>query len=65
MDNETRLVFQGWLNLSTEQRKELAKAVADYERADLYGRRRMTEDLGRRVKSYLGPLGGRCGCCGR
>jgi hypothetical protein len=64
MNEETRLVFRGLLNLDAYQQQLLIDAFRAYERAseDEKQRIKLQEHV---LKMELGPLNRACPCCGR
>jgi hypothetical protein len=65
MDQKTKVVFLGWLNLSEKQRQDLLGAVRDFERQPSFKKESQLKEHRGAVKHYLGPVGSGCPCCGR
>lgn len=66
MNERTRLVFAGFLKLTTSEKADLINAIKEYyEKSEVEQRaiKTMTESVVR--KAVLGPLSGGCPCCGR
>lgn len=65
MDNETELVFRGFLNLNSSQRAEMIHAINTFQEAASPERERLVREANEVLKVYLGPTGRVCKCCGR
>jgi len=67
MNEKTRTVFNGWLNLTVGERQELEAAVRRFNTSTETERRQLRESTRDSVmKMDTGPLGGGgCVCCGR
>ena len=66
MNDKTRRVFNGWLELSATEREEFAKAVREYNAETFTKQRELRESTQDRVmKMQTGPLAPGCPCCGR
>lgn len=67
MNDKTRLVFHGFLELSSEEQSQLMQAILDYYGAEQAKRAAtFTENSGFVAKRIsLGPLAGACPCCGK
>ena len=65
MTENTRKVFNGWVNLTQDEKNELATLINDYEKATPDEKRRM--QVNRSVKAVeTGPYSTvSCVCCGR
>jgi hypothetical protein len=61
MDNETKLVLKGYLNLKPHQQKEIAEIIKNHS---TYGT--IDEQLRKDSNTIsMGPVGTGCPCCGR
>lgn len=67
MNEKTKTVFNGWLNLSEMERLELDKAVREYRESSNTTRDSIRESVRKSAtRMETGPLGGGgCPCCGR
>jgi hypothetical protein len=66
MNDKTRKVFNGWLNLTIGERQELQAAILRFNTSTDSEQRQLRESVRDSVmKMDTGPLGGRCACCGR
>lgn len=65
MNDKTRRVFHGWLELSAAERDEFEKAIREYNAAYPTKQRELRESADRVIKMQTGPLTGGCPCCGR
>lgn len=66
MNERTRLVFAGFLKLTTSEKADFIKEIREYyDKSEL--EQRVIENLTESVvrKAVLGPLSGGCPCCGR
>lgn len=61
MNDKTKRVFNGWLALSADERRELQANMKEY----LEGTATFQESLRKSTSISLGPVGGGCPCCGR
>jgi hypothetical protein len=66
MSTKSELVIHGFLNLSSNEQKEVLDKIREYERS--------SEETKKSIKSSddatfsrinLGPIGTACSCCGR
>lgn len=66
MNEKTRLVFIGWLELTDPEKENFASAVNDFRRRSSASQR-LTETLYKEFKELivLGPTSTVCPCCGR
>ena len=67
MNDKTKLVFNGWLDLNERERDDFAKAIREYESGPISKRSSLTESTRDSVrKMQTGPHGRTtCACCGR
>ncbi len=65
MNDKTRTVFVGWLELTEAERRDFASEVTSAQQKSGSEQRRLLEEGRTAVKSYLGPVGQSCPCCGR
>jgi hypothetical protein len=69
MNEKTRRVFNGWLNLTPDERREFQDAIRQYNDATEPRRTEIRESIRKRAsdaRMETGPLGGGvCACCGR
>jgi hypothetical protein len=66
MNEKTRRVFNGWLNLTIGERQELEAAIRRYNTSTESEQRQLRESTRSSVmKMDTGPLGTVCSCCGR
>jgi len=67
MNEKTNKVFNGWLGLTTDERREFDKAVRDYNNETESGKTTLRESVGKTAGTRMetGPLGRGCPCCGR
>jgi hypothetical protein len=65
MNEKTKRVFRGWLELSSTEREEFQKAIDEYNRASETRKRELRESYDRVIKMQTGPLSQGCPCCGR
>jgi hypothetical protein len=66
MNNKTTRVFNGWLHLSLDERREFDEALRQYRASTDYQQRNLREATeGIVTKMQTGPLGETCRCCGR
>ena len=63
MNSKTTRVFNGWLELSAAERRELSEEIRRYERSADWQKRSLRENVSTKVST--GPLAGSCPCCGR
>ena len=65
MKGKVRFVFNGWVNLSETEKRELAEAIKEYE--EMSPERKRIKELQESIKGIdLGPLSAiTCSCCGR
>lgn len=65
MKDNVRFVFNGWVNLTASEKRELAEAINEYE--DMSPEKKRIKELQESVKGIdLGPLSTiTCSCCGR
>jgi hypothetical protein len=65
MNNKTKLVFRGFVELTDSERTELIAEISKYQN----GTRDLRESLSKSVRSdttiNFGPAPGNCPCCGR
>jgi hypothetical protein len=64
MNDKTKLVFNGWLALSDDEREEFKKAKKEYKEGSATRQQQLRESV-RVLKMQTGPLSGGCPCCGR
>ena len=66
-NEDVRLVFKGWVNLSERERREVIDLIGEYQRGSDTDQRRLRESANREraVKMEIGPLGNPCPCCGK
>jgi len=66
MNDKTGKVFNGWLGLTSEERRDFQNAIRDFIDATDSRKTEIRESLRKSAtKMETGPLGGRCPCCGR
>jgi len=59
-------VFNGWLGLTAEERREFETAIRDYNNAADSRRVDIRESVRKSAtRMETGPLGSGCPCCGR
>lgn len=65
MNEKTSRVFAGWLVLTSDEQKELQKAVQQYYDSSDFRKKEIRESMrDRATKMETGPLGKGCPCCG-
>lgn len=62
MSERTMRVLQGWLNLSEQERSEVA---AEIERMRRLVERKQLDETAERLRVNAGPVKMPCPCCGR
>ena len=62
MNNKTRVVFRGWVSLSSEEKRDFSSEMQSYDRRTLEGQREVRKSL---TEVNLGPVQQGCPCCGR
>jgi uncharacterized protein Yka (UPF0111/DUF47 family) len=66
MNEKTQRVFNGWVQLSSAERRDFQDAIRDYESASDSRKTEIRESMRKSAtKMQTGPLGGGCPCCGR
>lgn len=66
MDKDVARVFQGFLNLNSEQRKEFIETVNKFQSGTTYSNEQLRESVNASVtKMQTGPYDDTCACCGR
>lgn len=66
MTDKTKLVVEGYLNLSKEEKDEFAKEVNKYNNGNRVSQENFSESIRKSKNSIvLGPTGESCPCCGR
>lgn len=67
MNDKTRFVFRGWLQLSPQERSDLIGAIQEFAAGEPGERtaflRESAEFITKRIS--LGPLSDACTCCGK
>lgn len=66
MNEKTKLVFRGWLELTADEQQQLSHAIRQYNEKLFSEQRALQADLHKSVtRMQTGPLGQTCPCCGR
>ncbi len=67
MNNKTKQVIRGWLNLTEEEKEEFNNILNDYEgKTYTFEKKSFVEEIEKSVVGIvLGPTEGSCPCCGR
>ena len=66
VDNDVALVFNGFLDLSQDQKMKFYGMIKDYQNGTEYTRRVLKESVyGSVTKMQTGPHNDNCPCCGR
>jgi hypothetical protein len=69
MNDKTKKVFLGWLNLTDGERQELEAAIRRFNTSTDSDRRQLREStrdsVGKVITGPLGSSGSGCPCCGR
>ncbi len=66
MTDKTKLVIEGYLNLSREEKEDFVKEINDYINGNHVSQENFSEGVRKSINSIvLGPTGGSCPCCGR
>ena len=65
MNNKTKIVFNGWLQLSQAERQQFQIGVQDFNTGTQEKKVELTESTRGVMKMETGPLGHGCPCCGR
>jgi hypothetical protein len=65
MDKVVAQVLQGWMSLSSAQKREFASFIERYEKSGTISQESLTESVRSATKLHTGPLGDTCRCCGR
>ena len=65
MNEKTRKVIQGYINLSDDERVMFRDIVQDYDRKVGYEKERVAKSIREGAGVVVGPVGQACPCCGR
>lgn len=65
MTKKSEFVFNGWLNLTDSEKKEVLKEIENYIDVSDFSKRLIIEKYKKRADIITGPLGSTCPCCGR
>lgn len=69
MNEKTRIVFNGILDLSPQEQQDLIQAWDDYANRSVVQKQTVVQENRSAaqvaMETYLGPMGNPCPCCGR
>jgi hypothetical protein len=66
MNDKTKIVMNGFLNLSLAEKTELVKNIGEFFQSKDDHKIKLNEDISITVKRVLGPLSQlNCTCCGK
>ncbi len=65
MNERTRIVFNGFLELTQSEQQEFISAVINHSRMTEVEKRLVESETKSMTRVSLGPLGNVCPCCGR
>jgi len=66
MTNNSTIIFNGFLNLTGEEKKEVLQQIENYYKKETPEKRQINEEFQERTKRIMGPLSSAvCPACGK